>query len=151
MTFWGTQSVCSLFLSLMLVFLVSDALLLPLSWCIRGENTICHLNLNVSHGFQPRKIPFFLYISSRFTNSPQGASGGGGPPGTPIMPSPAGQCFPQLNCSPSPLSCNIQSHWRVWLLLFPDSNNSGDNLYTMINTGPGNRNNVSLFFFSPSF
>ncbi len=26
---------------------------------------------------------------------------------------------------------------------FPDSNNSGDNLYTMINTGPGNRNNVS--------
>lgn len=29
------------------------------------------------------------------------------------------------------------------LLLNPDSNNSGDNLYTMINTGPGNRNNVS--------
>lgn len=29
--------------------------------------------------------------------------------------------------------------------LIPDSNNSGDNLYTMINTGPGNRNNVSSF------
>lgn len=29
--------------------------------------------------------------------------------------------------------------------LLPDSNNSGDNLYTMINTGPGNRNNVSCF------
>ncbi|XP_070764738.1 single-stranded DNA-binding protein 3b isoform X15 [Enoplosus armatus] len=43
-----------------------------------------------------------------------GASGGGGPPGTPIMPSPA------------------------------DSNNSGDNLYTMINTGPGNRNNFPM-------
>uniref|UniRef100_A0A3Q4H5N4 Single stranded DNA binding protein 3b n=1 Tax=Neolamprologus brichardi TaxID=32507 RepID=A0A3Q4H5N4_NEOBR len=42
-----------------------------------------------------------------------GASGGGGPPGTPIMPSPA-------------------------------SNNSGDNLYTMINTGPGNRNNFPM-------
>uniref|UniRef100_A0A3Q3VPK6 Uncharacterized protein n=1 Tax=Mola mola TaxID=94237 RepID=A0A3Q3VPK6_MOLML len=42
-----------------------------------------------------------------------GASGGGGPPGTPIMPSPA-------------------------------SNNSGDNLYTMINTGPGNRNNFPI-------
>ena len=27
---------------------------------------------------------------------------------------------------------------------FSDSNNSGDNLYTMINTGPGNRSNVSL-------
>ncbi|KAI3368840.1 hypothetical protein L3Q82_025822, partial [Scortum barcoo] len=44
----------------------------------------------------------------------EGASGGGGPPGTPIMPSPA------------------------------DSNNSGDNLYTMINTGPGNRNNFPM-------
>uniref|UniRef100_A0A8C8A6Y4 Single stranded DNA binding protein 3b n=1 Tax=Oryzias sinensis TaxID=183150 RepID=A0A8C8A6Y4_9TELE len=43
-----------------------------------------------------------------------GPSGGGGPPGTPIMPSPA------------------------------DSNNSGDNLYTMINTGPGNRNNFPM-------
>lgn len=31
------------------------------------------------------------------------------------------------------------------LLPFPDSNNSGDNLYTMINTGPGNRNNVTSF------
>lgn len=30
--------------------------------------------------------------------------------------------------------------------LLPDSNNSGDNLYTMINTGPGNRNNVSCFY-----
>uniref|UniRef100_A0A669DFX5 Single stranded DNA binding protein 3b n=1 Tax=Oreochromis niloticus TaxID=8128 RepID=A0A669DFX5_ORENI len=46
--------------------------------------------------------------------SRNGASGGGGPPGTPIMPSPA------------------------------DSNNSGDNLYTMINTGPGNRNNFPM-------
>uniref|UniRef100_A0A6Q2ZR14 LisH domain-containing protein n=1 Tax=Esox lucius TaxID=8010 RepID=A0A6Q2ZR14_ESOLU len=45
---------------------------------------------------------------------PQGGSGGGGPPGTPIMPSPA------------------------------DSNNSGDNLYTMINSGPGNRSNFPL-------
>uniref|UniRef100_A0AAQ4PYQ4 Single stranded DNA binding protein 3b n=1 Tax=Gasterosteus aculeatus aculeatus TaxID=481459 RepID=A0AAQ4PYQ4_GASAC len=46
--------------------------------------------------------------------STDGGSGGGGPPGTPIMPSPA------------------------------DSNNSGDNLYTMINTGPGNRNNFPM-------
>nr|XP_061790790.1 single-stranded DNA-binding protein 3-like isoform X28 [Nerophis lumbriciformis] len=43
-----------------------------------------------------------------------GGASGGGPPGTPIMPSPA------------------------------DSNNSGDNLYTMINTGPGNRNNFPM-------
>ncbi|KAM9479731.1 single-stranded DNA-binding protein 3-like isoform 3-T3 [Salvelinus alpinus] len=43
-----------------------------------------------------------------------GGSGGGGPPGTPVMPSPA------------------------------DSNNSGDNLYTMINTGPGNRSNFPM-------
>ncbi|KTF96436.1 hypothetical protein cypCar_00028432 [Cyprinus carpio] len=45
---------------------------------------------------------------------PQGPPGGGGPPGTPIMPSPA------------------------------DSTNSGENIYTMINTVPpgGNRQNV---------
>uniref|UniRef100_A0A3Q2CC37 Single stranded DNA binding protein 3b n=1 Tax=Cyprinodon variegatus TaxID=28743 RepID=A0A3Q2CC37_CYPVA len=53
-------------------------------------------------------------MSPSGTVSPKGASGGGGPPGTPIMPSPA------------------------------DSNNSGDNLYTMINTGPGNRNNFPM-------
>ncbi|KAI2660301.1 Single-stranded DNA-binding protein 2 [Labeo rohita] len=47
---------------------------------------------------------------------PQGPPGGGGPPGTPIMPSPA------------------------------DSTNSGENMYTMINTVPpgGNRQNFPI-------
>uniref|UniRef100_A0A3Q2YY74 Single stranded DNA binding protein 3b n=1 Tax=Hippocampus comes TaxID=109280 RepID=A0A3Q2YY74_HIPCM len=53
------------------------------------------------------------HMLNDMTYSLKGASGGG-PPGTPIMPSPA------------------------------DSNNSGDNLYTMINTGPGNRNNFPM-------
>nr|XP_019936174.1 PREDICTED: single-stranded DNA-binding protein 3-like [Paralichthys olivaceus] len=57
---------------------------------------------------------FQMPYSSPSPGAYGGASGGGGPPGTPIMPSPA------------------------------DSNNSGDNLYTMINTGPGNRNNFPM-------
>uniref|UniRef100_A0A8D3DG59 Single stranded DNA binding protein 3b n=1 Tax=Scophthalmus maximus TaxID=52904 RepID=A0A8D3DG59_SCOMX len=32
----------------------------------------------------------------------------------------------------------------IMIVPFPDSNNSGDNLYTMINTGPGNRNNFPM-------
>uniref|UniRef100_A0A671URH8 Single stranded DNA binding protein 3b n=1 Tax=Sparus aurata TaxID=8175 RepID=A0A671URH8_SPAAU len=59
-------------------------------------------------------MPGIILTCKLVTYSPQGASGGGGPPGTPIMPSPA------------------------------DSNNSGENLYTMINTGPGNRNNFPM-------
>ncbi|XP_063057557.1 single-stranded DNA-binding protein 3b isoform X2 [Engraulis encrasicolus] len=43
-----------------------------------------------------------------------GPPGGGGPPGTPIVPSPA------------------------------DSNNSSENLYTMVNSGPGNRTNFPI-------
>uniref|UniRef100_A0A8P4KQA8 Single stranded DNA binding protein 3b n=1 Tax=Dicentrarchus labrax TaxID=13489 RepID=A0A8P4KQA8_DICLA len=37
---------------------------------------------------------------------------------------------------PVPITCMI--------VPFSDSNNSGDNLYTMINTGPGNRNNFPM-------
>uniref|UniRef100_A0A3Q2Z0M9 Single stranded DNA binding protein 2a n=1 Tax=Hippocampus comes TaxID=109280 RepID=A0A3Q2Z0M9_HIPCM len=53
---------------------------------------------------------------SPFLNKFQGPPGGGGPPGTPIMPSPA------------------------------DSTNSGDNMYTMISTGPpgGSRPNFPM-------
>uniref|UniRef100_A0A8C9XS76 Single stranded DNA binding protein 2a n=1 Tax=Sander lucioperca TaxID=283035 RepID=A0A8C9XS76_SANLU len=56
--------------------------------------------------------------SSASPGSYVGPPGGGGPPGTPIMPSPA------------------------------DSTNSGDNMYTMINTVPpgGSRPNVRHFF-----
>uniref|UniRef100_A0A671USX5 Single stranded DNA binding protein 3b n=1 Tax=Sparus aurata TaxID=8175 RepID=A0A671USX5_SPAAU len=62
----------------------------------------------------PNNANSIILTCKLVTYSPQGASGGGGPPGTPIMPSPA------------------------------DSNNSGENLYTMINTGPGNRNNFPM-------
>uniref|UniRef100_A0AAY4BYX7 LisH domain-containing protein n=1 Tax=Denticeps clupeoides TaxID=299321 RepID=A0AAY4BYX7_9TELE len=62
----------------------------------------------------PNNIPYSS--SSPGTYGPPGGAGGGCPPGTPIMPSPA------------------------------DSTNSGDNLYTMINSVPpgGNRSNFPM-------
>uniref|UniRef100_A0A8C2ZPE1 Single stranded DNA binding protein 3b n=1 Tax=Cyclopterus lumpus TaxID=8103 RepID=A0A8C2ZPE1_CYCLU len=53
-----------------------------------------------------------------------------------VLPGPKPFVIPIFVNYPVPLICIIA--------LFPDSNNSGDNLYTMINTGPGNRNNFPM-------
>uniref|UniRef100_A0A7N8WL49 Single stranded DNA binding protein 3b n=1 Tax=Mastacembelus armatus TaxID=205130 RepID=A0A7N8WL49_9TELE len=46
---------------------------------------------------------------------------------------------------PNPSNTNsVISSINYMIAPFPDSNNSGDNLYTMINTGPGNRNNFPM-------
>uniref|UniRef100_A0A669ERI7 Single stranded DNA binding protein 3b n=2 Tax=Oreochromis TaxID=8139 RepID=A0A669ERI7_ORENI len=69
---------------------------------------------------------------------------GPGMPGVNMGPG-TGRPWPNPNnmpySSPSP-----GAYGECTFTLFPpsDSNNSGDNLYTMINTGPGNRNNFPM-------
>lgn len=76
----------------------------------------------------------------------QGPPGGGGPPGTPIMPSPGGAtawagwggvCLPGETLPPQPLTPQSPP---------PDSTNSGESMYTIMNpVGPGaGRANVSV-------
>ena len=79
----------------------------------------------------------------------KGPPGGGGPPGTPIMPSPAGKgaCMRVCVCA-CVIVCimfDVQGSKEVFLFFFfVDSTNSGDNMYTMINSVPpgGGRPNV---------
>uniref|UniRef100_A0A3Q1CV97 LisH domain-containing protein n=1 Tax=Amphiprion ocellaris TaxID=80972 RepID=A0A3Q1CV97_AMPOC len=66
---------------------------------------------------------------------------GPGMPGVNMGPG-TGRPWPNPNNANSVSIILYQLH--VYLLFFPDSNNSGDNLYTMINTGPGNRNNFPM-------
>lgn len=74
----------------------------------------------------------------------QGPPGGGGPPGTPIMPSPAGKL-----CACMCVYIFVLPFYPLIVSLFvmSDSTNSGDNMYTMINTVPpgGSRPNVRHF------
>uniref|UniRef100_A0AAY4BDW5 LisH domain-containing protein n=1 Tax=Denticeps clupeoides TaxID=299321 RepID=A0AAY4BDW5_9TELE len=67
---------------------------------------------NFGGGMRPPHNAVVYIMSSVWVA--QGPPGGGGPPGTPIVPSPA------------------------------DSNNSSENLYTMVNSGGGNRTNFPI-------
>lgn len=83
------KGLLSLSQSVMFLSLVSDALLITLSWCIRGEDGRFKSGTFYRNGFisgiNTCNVSAFVF--------PKGASGGGGPPGTPIMPSPAGWYF----------------------------------------------------------
>jgi len=136
----------------MCVFLVSDALLITLSRCIRGENTSWHLNVHIVydgtycfHLFWHNYVKlesFSLFCVSIFWHI--GCIWRWGAPRNSHHAQPCRLVLPgpqAVRHSPfHKLSC---ATYMYHFILFTDSNNSGDNLYTMINTGPGNRNNVS--------
>lgn len=135
----------------MFVFLVSDALLITLSWCIWGESRSWHLPLHVHVEFQLRGIKFkdSFYMSvcnmSLFLDVfSVGRFWRWGTPGNSHHAQPCRLVLPWPKLFNHYL---FFTHYPVpivhMIAPFPDSNNSGDNLYTMINTGPGNRNNVS--------
>uniref|UniRef100_A0A7N8XX27 Single stranded DNA binding protein 2a n=1 Tax=Mastacembelus armatus TaxID=205130 RepID=A0A7N8XX27_9TELE len=78
-----------------------------------------------------------------------GPPGGGGPPGTPIMPSPAGKlCICVFVHLCAYVYAFVWPFYPVIVSLFvmSDSTNSGDNMYTMINTVPpgGSRPNFPM-------
>uniref|UniRef100_A0A3P9N8F8 Single stranded DNA binding protein 2a n=1 Tax=Poecilia reticulata TaxID=8081 RepID=A0A3P9N8F8_POERE len=80
--------------------------------------------------------------SSASPGSYVGPPGGGGAPGTPIMPSPAGEPCVHLFMS----VCRRSFPLRFLFFVLLDSTNSGDNMYTMINTVPpgGSRPNFPM-------
>lgn len=153
MTFWGTERVWFvLVLSVMLLFLLSDALLITLSWCIRGEDTAGRLTHVIESQLQPTRFntsPYiYLCISVYSCLRNRGLLEAADPQ---ELPSCRAQQVGVLKITLSSVHSGVilcQSNKRLSLL--PDSNNSGDNLYTMINTGPGNRNNVNARQFNSS-
>lgn len=138
------KGLCSHFWSVMFMSLVSDALLITLSWCIRGENTSWCLNPHTLQKLQHRRITFnaFFYFVS--------FSKGGIWRWRASWHSHHAQPRRSVLLWLKLLNLSLfLCYPRLYVYTFSpsDSNNSGDNLYTMINTGPGNRNNVSSVLF----
>lgn len=132
----------------MLPFVLSDALLITLSWCIRGEHRTGRL-VHVTPS-QLRLTRFntslciYLYKSLYPCLRNRGLLEAADPQELPSCPAQQVGVLKITLCLQSIQASSGRSLNKT-LSFLPDSNNSGDNLYTMINTGPGNRNNVSGF------